>query len=80
MMCDEGCRYAVIEASSHALDLGRTRGCEFHAAVFTNLTQDHLDYHGTMDKYREAKGLLFSQMGNRFADEPGKTVCGIERG
>ena len=71
-MCDEGCRYAVIEASSHALDLGRTRGCEFHAAVFTNLTRDHLDYHGTMEKYREAKGLLFSQLGNRFSDEPGE--------
>ncbi|MGI6126682.1 MAG: UDP-N-acetylmuramoyl-L-alanyl-D-glutamate--2,6-diaminopimelate ligase [Planifilum sp.] len=78
MMCEEGCRYAVIEASSHALDLGRTRGCEFHAAVFTNLTQDHLDYHETMDKYREAKGLLFSQMGNRFADEPGYAVLNAD--
>ena len=76
-MCDEGCRYAVIEASSHALDLGRTRGCEFHAAVFTNLTRDHLDYHGTMEKYREAKGLLFSQLGNRPMGR--ETGIGAER-
>jgi UDP-N-acetylmuramoyl-L-alanyl-D-glutamate--2,6-diaminopimelate ligase len=77
-MCDEGCRYAVIEASSHALDLGRTWGCEFHAAVFTNLTQDHLDYHETMEKYREAKGLLFSQLGNRFTDKPGYAVLNAD--
>jgi UDP-N-acetylmuramoyl-L-alanyl-D-glutamate--2,6-diaminopimelate ligase len=70
MMCNERCEYSVIEASSHALDLGRTRGCEFHIAVFTNLTQDHLDYHETMERYREAKGLLFSQLGNRYSDEP----------
>lgn len=70
MMLNERCEYSVIEASSHALDLGRTRGCEFHIAVFTNLTQDHLDYHETMERYREAKGLLFSQLGNRYSDEP----------
>lgn len=70
MMRDAGCSYAVIEASSHALDLGRTRGCEFHSAVFTNLTQDHLDYHRTMEEYRAAKGLLFSQLGNRYEDDP----------
>jgi UDP-N-acetylmuramoyl-L-alanyl-D-glutamate--2,6-diaminopimelate ligase len=69
MMRDAGCAYAVIEASSHALDLGRTRGCEFHSAVFTNLTQDHLDYHKTMEEYRSAKGLLFSQLGNRYEDD-----------
>lgn len=67
LMRDEGCEYAAIEVSSHALDLGRVRGCEFHAAVFTNLTQDHLDYHQTMEQYREAKGLLFSQLGNGYS-------------
>lgn len=66
-MRDDGCDYSVIEVSSHALDIGRTHGCEFHIGVFTNLTQDHLDYHGTMDRYREAKGLLFSQLGNHYA-------------
>lgn len=70
MMCDAGLSYAAIEVSSHALDLGRTRGCTFRTAVFTNLTQDHLDYHETMEQYREAKGLLFSQLGNAYTGEP----------
>ncbi|TCP70430.1 UDP-N-acetylmuramoyl-L-alanyl-D-glutamate--2,6-diaminopimelate ligase [Baia soyae] len=72
MMRDEGCEYSFIEVSSHALDQGRTRGCKFHIGVFTNLTQDHLDYHETMEQYREAKGLLFNQLGNQYlasADE-----------
>ncbi|WP_044642470.1 UDP-N-acetylmuramoyl-L-alanyl-D-glutamate--2,6-diaminopimelate ligase [Risungbinella massiliensis] len=67
-MIQEGCEYATIEASSHALDLGRTRGAQIQIAVFTNLTQDHLDYHATMEEYRAAKGLLFSQLGNSRAD------------
>ena len=50
---------AVIEASSHALMQGRLEGLSFSQGIFTNLTQDHLDYHGTMDNYREAKGTLF---------------------
>ncbi|RAL26012.1 UDP-N-acetylmuramoyl-L-alanyl-D-glutamate--2,6-diaminopimelate ligase [Thermoflavimicrobium daqui] len=69
-MLDEGCKYAAIEVSSHGLVMGRTRGCEFHIAVFTNLTQDHLDYHETMEKYRDAKGLLFNQLGTRYSDDP----------
>lgn len=68
-MVDCGCSHAVIEASSHALHLGRTRGCRFKTAVFTNLTQDHLDYHGTMDHYRAAKGILFGQLGNVYGDQ-----------
>lgn len=62
-----GAEYAVMEVSSHALDMGRVRGCRFRTAVFTNLTQDHLDYHQTMANYREAKSLLFSQLGNNYA-------------
>ena len=50
---------AVIEASSHALMQGRLEGLSFIQGIFTNLTQDHLDYHETMDNYREAKGKLF---------------------
>lgn len=57
---------AVMEVSSHALHLGRVHGCDYDVAVFTNLSQDHLDYHKTMDEYKQAKGLLFSQLGNRF--------------
>jgi len=54
-----GATELVTEVSSHALDQGRARGVEFDVAVFTNLTRDHLDYHGTMEKYFAAKKLLF---------------------
>ncbi|MCM3160396.1 UDP-N-acetylmuramoyl-L-alanyl-D-glutamate--2,6-diaminopimelate ligase [Metabacillus litoralis] len=57
---------AIMEVSSHALHLGRIHGCDFNVAVFTNLTQDHLDYHKTMEAYKYAKGLLFAQLGNKF--------------
>lgn len=60
LMVAEGCQYAVMEVSSHALDQGRVDGCHFDAAVFTNLTQDHLDYHGTMENYLAAKKKLFT--------------------
>ncbi|MGO9247464.1 MAG: Mur ligase family protein, partial [Solirubrobacteraceae bacterium] len=58
-MLDGGDRACAMEVSSHALALGRTRGIRFGAAVFTNLTQDHLDYHPTMEDYFQAKRLLF---------------------
>ena len=48
----------VMEVSSHALVLGRVQGCDYDVAVFTNLTQDHLDYHKTMEEYKHAKGLI----------------------
>ena len=54
-----GINLAVIEVSSHALIQGRLKGLSFIQGIFTNLTQDHLDYHKTMDNYREAKGKLF---------------------
>ncbi|HET7909872.1 MAG TPA: UDP-N-acetylmuramoyl-L-alanyl-D-glutamate--2,6-diaminopimelate ligase [Nitrospira sp.] len=53
----------VMEVSSHALAMERTAGCEYDAAVFTNLTQDHLDYHRTMDEYFNAKLRLFTTLG-----------------
>ena len=55
----KGIEVAVIEASSHALIQNRLSGLAFEQAIFTNLTQDHLDYHETMEQYREAKGKLF---------------------
>jgi len=61
-MAAAGCKNCVMEVSSHALDQERTRGVEFDVAVFTNLTQDHLDYHKTMDAYANAKTKLFSQL------------------
>ena len=60
-MLDNGCTYVVMEVSSHALVQHRVEGLEFSVGVFTNLTQDHLDYHGSMEAYRQAKGLLFRQ-------------------
>lgn len=65
-MNDEKIDGAVMEVSSHALHQGRIHGCEFDIAVFTNLTQDHLDYHETMEEYQKAKSLLFSQLGNSY--------------
>ncbi|MBD2666448.1 UDP-N-acetylmuramoylalanyl-D-glutamate--2, 6-diaminopimelate ligase [Richelia sinica FACHB-800] len=57
---DAGCEYGVMEVSSHALAQGRVGGCQFEVAVFSNLTQDHLDYHKDMEDYFGAKALLFS--------------------
>ncbi|HSN05134.1 MAG TPA: UDP-N-acetylmuramoyl-L-alanyl-D-glutamate--2,6-diaminopimelate ligase [Nitrospira sp.] len=58
-MVDSGCTTAVMEVSSHALVQERTNGCEYDVAVFSNLTQDHLDFHKTMEAYFEAKLRLF---------------------
>ncbi|HEX3728389.1 MAG TPA: UDP-N-acetylmuramoyl-L-alanyl-D-glutamate--2,6-diaminopimelate ligase, partial [Opitutaceae bacterium] len=59
-MRDAGCRQAVMEVSSHGIDQQRVLGLGFAAAVFTNLTRDHLDYHGTLDAYFEVKSRLFT--------------------
>lgn len=59
-MYDAGCEYVVMEVSSHALYLDRVYGVTYEAAVFTNLTEDHLDFHPTMEEYGKAKAILFS--------------------
>lgn len=59
-MVKENCEYCVMEVSSQALAQGRVDGCHFDIALFTNLTQDHLDYHGTFENYLQAKKLLFN--------------------
>lgn len=61
-MVDAGATHAIIETSSHGLHQGRLDGCRFDVGVFTNLTQDHLDYHGTMEEYFQAKRILFDRM------------------
>jgi UDP-N-acetylmuramoyl-L-alanyl-D-glutamate--2,6-diaminopimelate ligase len=61
-MLNEGCRYAVLEVSSHSLELDRVYACPFRVAVFTNLTRDHLDFHGDMDRYFAAKRRLFDTL------------------
>jgi UDP-N-acetylmuramoyl-L-alanyl-D-glutamate--2,6-diaminopimelate ligase len=60
-----GCRAAAMEVSSHALAQDRTRGLEWNVAVFTNLTQDHLDFHGTMESYFDSKAKLFARLGSQ---------------
>jgi len=59
-MTDSGTTHVVMEVSSHSLDLHRVDGCRYDVAVFTNLSQDHLDLHGTMDRYWHSKKKLFS--------------------
>jgi len=69
--------YCVMEVTSQGLDVGRVLGCDFRTAVFTNLTQDHLDFHGSMENYRAAKGLLFSRLGNGFSSDLSKRKFAI---
>ena len=83
-MVDAGCEAVVMEVSSHALDQSRTASVDFDVAIFTNLTHEHLDYHGGMDGYYEAKAGLFrglkpeavavinadDEWGRRLLDEP----------
>ena len=77
-MASEGCKYVIMEVSSHSLVLDRVAGLRFEVAVFTNLTQDHLDFHKTMEEYAGAKALLFERC-NKAAvnidDEWGGYMC-----
>ena len=61
-MKEAGCQYVVMEVSSHALALKRVAGIEYDTAVLTNITEDHLDFHKTMEAYRDAKSLLFEHL------------------
>src|SRR5580658_2524739 len=70
-----GCTEAVMEVSSHALQQQRVYGVPFDVAIFTNLTRDHLDYHGTMEEYFESKAILFQGSGT---EPPRAAVINIE--
>ncbi|MFL6375282.1 MAG: UDP-N-acetylmuramoyl-L-alanyl-D-glutamate--2,6-diaminopimelate ligase [Pyrinomonadaceae bacterium] len=72
---DAGCTMAAMEASSQAIDLHRCDGLQFRVAVFTNLTRDHLDYHGTMENYFDAKKRLFD---GRIGEHPGASVLNAD--
>jgi UDP-N-acetylmuramoyl-L-alanyl-D-glutamate--2,6-diaminopimelate ligase len=76
-MADASVDICAMEVSSHALDQGRVLGTRFRTAVFTNLTQDHLDYHETMEQYAAAKGLLFARLGNEFSDAEGERCYAV---
>lgn len=71
-MADAGCTHVVMEVSSHALYLKRVAGIHFDVSLFTNLSQDHLDFHKTMENYCDAKALIFrqSKTGIYNADDP----------
>ena len=73
-MVEAGVDTAVMEVSSHSLFLKRVYGIRFQGAIFTNLSQDHLDFHGDFEHYRDAKALLFAQAEHSAinADDP---VC-----
>ncbi len=73
-----GCDSAVMEVSSHALDQQRVAGLRFAGAAFTNLSQDHLDYHHTMEAYYQAKQRLFAQLAEECPGAP--AVCFIDAG
>ena len=75
-MVQENVEYCVMEVSSHALALGRVSGVEFDTAVFTNLTQDHLDFHKTFENYLAAKCKLFEQVSapNQVKDNKGAVI------
>src|SRR5437763_3071177 len=73
-----GCRAAAMEVSSHALAQDRTRGLEWNVAVFTNLTQDHLDFHGTMENYFAAKLKLFTGLAAQEMKKKSAAVVNID--
>ncbi len=77
-IANAGCRAAALEVSSHALAQDRTRGLEWDVAVFTNLTQDHLDFHGTMEKYFEAKMRLFEGLATQKTKKTPVAVVNLD--
>ena len=78
MMRDKGMDYVVMEVSSHALDQNRVAGIEFDTAVFTNLTQDHLDYHKTLENYMLAKAKLFDHVSEQGCKQGKTAVVNID--
>lgn len=77
-MADNDCRGVAMEISSHALEQKRTDGLQLDVAVFSNFTQDHLDYHGTMESYFEAKRRLFELMESQGGDKKTTAVINID--
>ena len=78
MMSDKGVDFVVMEVSSHALAENRISGIEFDTAIFTNLTQDHLDYHKTMENYRDAKAKLFDIVSRSGSKQNKNAVINVD--
>ncbi|HOQ99618.1 MAG TPA: UDP-N-acetylmuramoyl-L-alanyl-D-glutamate--2,6-diaminopimelate ligase [Anaerolineae bacterium] len=79
-MVEQGARYALIEATSHGLAQRRVDACDFDVAVVTNITRDHLDYHGTFEAYRDAKAMLVRHLAAaaRKPDTPKVAVLNVD--
>jgi len=73
-MVNSGVEYVIMEVSSHALALNRVAGCEFDVGIFTNMTQDHLDFHQTFENYIDAKAELFRGLNKPTNTKQGKTA------
>ena len=80
LMKSAGCQFVVMEVSSHALDQQRVGGLHFETALFTNLTQDHLDYHGTMENYMQAKRKLFAMCDTAVVNFDDPYAAGMTEG
>ncbi len=82
-MIEENVTDICMEVSSHSLDLHRVDCCDFDIAIFTNLTQDHLDYHKTMENYKKAKAMLFERCNKcviNIDDEAGEYMVSVSKG
>src|SRR3989449_11300205 len=77
-IANAGCCAAAMEVSSHALAQERTRSLEWNVAVFTNLTQDHLDFHGTMESYFDSKMKLFNQLAQQQKKRKAVAVVNVD--
>ncbi len=77
MMVDKGLTHVILETTSHGWAQYRVDACEFDIGVITNITHEHLDYHGTFKKYREAKGRLFASLGETHAKKHAKINLGV---
>jgi len=73
-MVEAGCTHAIVEATSHGLALHRLDECTFDVGVFTNLSPDHLDFHGTFEEYRKTKGMLFEMLNDQPHGAPQRTA------
>ncbi|NOX97798.1 MAG: UDP-N-acetylmuramoyl-L-alanyl-D-glutamate--2,6-diaminopimelate ligase [Nitrospirae bacterium] len=78
-MIKADCRIAILEVSSHSLDQHRVDGVEFDVGIFTNLTRDHLDYHGDLSHYLKSKAILFQKLGERErTKDPGLALINLD--